>query len=320
MPSSALTDTLSLENEQLSVRLRPGQGAKLCSLLDRRTGREWLLPSQLPGRAYLQPTYGEDFSRYDTSGFDDCFPTVSACQAGEHGPSWPDHGELWSLPWEVEHQGDSLLARIEGRAWPYAFSRRIFLQGDVLCLEYTLENRSDRPFPNLWSAHPLLQVRPGMVLRLPQGARTALLNQPSDRAFGSHGESKPWPELLPGVDFSVVRSPCLGRAVKVFFPDIQEGMCGVHDPVSGEALTFAWNPSELPHLGLWLCYGGWPEDGRPGHLTVALEPCSGLPDRLDWAMQSGTCPTLPPGGRSSWGLRLRSHRLQPPLPRPSEAP
>lgn len=320
MPSSALTDTLSLENEQLSVQLRPGQGAKLSSFLDRRTGREWLLPSQLPGGAYLPPVYGDDFSRHDTSGFDECFPTVSACQAPEAGLSWPDHGELWCRPWEVERQGDALLARIEGQAWPYTFSRRARLEGDTLCLDYTLENHADRPFLNLWSAHPLLKVSPGMQLRLPGRPCAAYVNAPSDPAFGGHGERRPWPELLPGVDFSTVQPRSAGRAVKVFFPRVPEGACAILDPRSGEALSFSWNPAELPHLGLWLCYGGWPEDGRPGHLTVALEPCTGLPDRLDQARAGGTCASLPPGGRASWGLRLRSHRLPPPSSHPSEAP
>lgn len=320
MPSFPLTDTLSLENEQLSVQLRPGQGAKLSSLVDRRTGREWLLPSQLPDGAYLQADYGAAFDAFDTSGFDDCFPTVSASSIPETDLHWPDHGELWSRPWQVERQGESLLARIEGQAWPYTFSRRVSLEGDTLCLDYTLDNRADRSFPNLWSAHPLLKVNPGMKLQLSGSPSTAFLNAPADPAFGSHGETRPWPELLPGVDFSTVQPRDFGRAAKVFFPEVQEGTCGILDPQSGEALTFTWNPAELPHLGLWLCYGGWPEDGRPGHLTVALEPCTGLPDRLDQAMARRTCATLLPRGRAAWSLRLRSHRLHPPSSHPSEAP
>lgn len=315
MPSSAFTDTLSLENGQLSVQLRLGQGAKLSSLLDRRTGREWLLPSQLPGGAYLRSAYGDDFSLHDTSGFDECFPTVSACPVEGSGLQWPDHGELWSRPWEVERQGESLLARIGGQAWPYTFSRRVSLEGDTLRLDYTLDNHADRPFLNLWSAHPLLKVSPGMRLRLPGQPCEALLN-----GTGNRSQWRPWPELVPGVDFSTVQPRDCGRAAKVFFPEVSEGACAVLDPRSGETLSFSWDRAELPHLGLWLCYGGWPEDGRPGHLTVALEPCTGLPDRLDLASAQGTCASLPPKGRASWSLRLRSHRLQPPSSHPSEAP
>lgn len=30
---------------------------------------------------------------------------------------------------------------------------------------------------------------------------------------------------------------------------------------------------ELPYLGVWLCYGGWPDDGgEPRQYAVALEP------------------------------------------------
>jgi len=314
MPPSASADTLCLENAFLEVRLRPGLGAKLCSLRDRRSGREWLLPSQLPGGGYPQPSYGDDFSRFDTSGFDECFPTVSAA------PPWPDHGELWSRAWAVAQEGDSLVACIEGRAWPYTFTRRATLEEDTLRLDYTLENHATDPFPYLWSAHPLLKVTPGMRLVLPEGVHEAFVNGASDDRMGVHGEMRPWPGLAPGLDLSTVPPVTRGQAVKLFIPDMREGRAGIHDPRSGDALTFTWDPAELPHLGLWLCYGGWPMDGRPGHLTVALEPCSGMPDQLQEAAARGTCAVLGPGGRSTWNLRLRSHTHCPPNPHPGVAP
>lgn len=314
------SDTVSLQNECLLIRLMPELGAKVCSLRDRRTGREWLLPSQLPGGIYRQAAYGSDFSQFDTSGLDECFPTVSGSPHLDASVQWPDHGELWSRPWAVEAQADALLARIEGHAWPYTFTRRLSLQGESLCLDYTLENHAERPFHHLWSIHPLLNVAPGMRLLLPPSLREAFVNGASHPKLGTFGEKRPWPELVPGWDASIVQPAACGRAVKLYFPHVPEGAYGILDPGTGEALTFSWNRRDMPHLGLWLCYGGWPGDAYPGHLTVALEPCNGMPDRLLEAAERKACAVLGPGERASWSLRIRSHRFWNPQDRPGETP
>ena len=319
MHASSYSDILALENEYLRIDLMPGQGAKICSLTDLRTGREWLLPSQLPGGGYLQATCGAEFSAFDTSGFDECFPTVSEGPHPDAVFRWPDHGELWSRPWTVEPHAHGLLTRIEGQAWPYTFSRRAFLDGDCLCLDYTLENHAEMAFRHLWSAHPLLNVTPGMKLLLPGSLSEAFVNGASDPGIGCFGESCPWPELIPGLDFSTVQPVECGKAIKLFFPHVPEGTCGILDPCTGEALTFAWDRSELPHLGLWLCYGGWPGGDRPGQLTVALEPCSGMPDRLLDAAERGLCSVLEPGERKTWSLRIRSHTFWNPQDRSGES-
>lgn len=313
MPASTTIRSLTLVNEQLSLRMLPDLGGKLCSLRDRRNGREWLLPSQLAGGGYRNAAYGDDFSTSDTSGFDECFPVVGAGPHPDGTFQWPDHGELWSRAWEVEQTEDALMARIDGQAWPYTFSRRASLQGDSLCLEYAVENHAERPFTHLWSAHPLLQVRPGMKLLLPAGLREVVMNGPSRSNGEGSGDVRPWPHVLPGLDFSTVQPRACGKAVKLFCPWVSEGFCGIHDPASGEALTFRWDPAEVPHLGLWLCYGGWPTDGRPSHLTVALEPCTGMPDRLDDAVHQHSCIVLEPGERKTWNLRLQLHTHWPPI-------
>jgi galactose mutarotase-like enzyme len=298
---------LSLENAELKVQVRPGHGAKLTSILDKRTGREWLLPSQAPGGGYGAPVYGDDFSRFDTSGFDECFPNVAEGAGPGGEPRFPDHGEVWSRPWESRVEDGRITTSIEGRAWPYLLTRTASLERESLVLDYTLENRASRPFRHLWSAHPLLQVTPGMRLLLPGSPREAFVNGTSDAALGVYGDRRPWPEPVPGLDLSTVQDRSAGVAAKLFLPDVPVGSCGIQDPSTGEALTFHWSPAEIPHLGLWLCYGGWPGDGRPGHLTVALEPCTGMPDGLQEAVELGRCPELPAGARRTWSLRLRSH-------------
>lgn len=301
-----LREGFHLQNDALSVRLLPALGAKLVSLEDRRSGREWLLPSQLPDGGYREAAYGADFSSFDTSGFDECLPNVAAGPGSGGGPDWPDHGELWSRPWDVVREGEALVCRIEGIGHPYAFTRRVALEGEVLRLDYELENLGSTAFPHLWSAHPLLQATPGMRILLPEGVDEVFVNGASHPELGTFGDRRPWPEVAPGLDLSQVAPRETGLAVKLFVPNIPEGRCALWDPETGHTLACSWDVAEIPHLGLWLCYGGWPDDSRPGHLTVALEPCTGAPDALSEAAARGWCPVLPPGSRATWTLRLRS--------------
>ena len=75
----------------------PELGAKIVSLFDRRRQHEWLVP---PMRTLKQTAYGDDFVSQDMSGWDEMMPTIVACDY--QGARLPDHGEVWSIPWQVE--------------------------------------------------------------------------------------------------------------------------------------------------------------------------------------------------------------------------
>ncbi|MBK8794940.1 MAG: hypothetical protein IPM07_00345 [Anaerolineales bacterium] len=70
-------DAWALESAQLRVVTIPALGAKVVSLLDKRSGREWLAgPGDRPLRAIA---YGASFQEQDVSGWDEMFPTIVAC-------------------------------------------------------------------------------------------------------------------------------------------------------------------------------------------------------------------------------------------------
>ena len=282
-----------LQNEALRVEVVPELGGKLSSLVDLLSGREHLL--QPPEHAHRAAEYGAPFEQYDTSGFDECFPTVGACTLSD-GVFCPDHGELWPVAWEVMEQNATAIALMAtGTVWPYLFRRRLTLQNRDVILEYEVENAGDRDFPYLWSAHPLFRVSPGdRVLLPPQTHKVAVEWSANQRLEGSVA----WSE-----DSGRLTGPELGQADKLFTGVLEEGWCALryHD---GGSLTVRFCPTEIPHLGLWLCQGGWPGGDRPGHFTVALEPCTAPCDRLDHAVARGYARLLGPKQRVSWGLRL----------------
>src|SRR5919108_2274350 len=89
---------ITIENGIICARILPELGAKMTSLVRLESGHEFLLQPQRPLR---RASYGDAFAEFDTSGFDECVPTVSACRLAS-GQELPDHGELWSVPWQTE--------------------------------------------------------------------------------------------------------------------------------------------------------------------------------------------------------------------------
>ena len=300
---------VQLDNGVVEVAFLPELGGKMISLRRRATGREFLLGIPEPGRVYRRPGASAAFADFDTSGFDECLPTVAACRypGSEFADAWlPDHGELWSVPWQHQIEGEQLTLTVAGRALPFVLTRRVRLEGASVEIDYELANQSDSAFQFLWSAHPLLRVEEGARVVLPESVRELLVEGSKGERLGRPGELCGWPLATLGngerVDLSLIQSPAAGHADKLFTPRLETGQCELRFPRSNEGIRFRFDPRQTPYVGLWLCQGGWPR--VPGHFTVALEPCSGRPDSLAAASARGECRTLPPLGHARWTLSI----------------
>jgi galactose mutarotase-like enzyme len=313
---------VAVENADLRAVFIPELGCKMTELRNLRTGSQFLLAPQSVGGRYRRASYGADFADFDTSGFDECFPAVAAgpyrslsAPDRETNVKLPDHGELWSRPWTYRAEGEEAVFSIDGVVAPYRFEKRVRLAGNVLVSSYTVRNGSPEPFTFLWSAHPLLHVRPGSRLLLPEEIDTVFLNWSSDDLVGKFGDRVPWPCLNPSDrarNFGIVQERSLGVAVKAFTDVLHEGFAGIYDSAANESLMLEFDPQRVPYLGLWLCYGGWPVGVNHRHLTVALEPCTGRPDALDQAVQRGECVELAPEEEYRWTLSLSVWKGLPP--------
>ncbi len=88
-------DVYHLGNEAVELAVVPELGARLVSLKDLRTGREWMWHP--PGGLKLfRNRLGDDFSLSPLAGMDECPPTIAKC--AWQGTELPDHGEVWSAP------------------------------------------------------------------------------------------------------------------------------------------------------------------------------------------------------------------------------
>ncbi|MCX6150926.1 MAG: DUF5107 domain-containing protein [Ignavibacteriales bacterium] len=297
-----------LQNEFIKIVVLPEIGGKMIELKNKITSTQFLLEPQNGKNKYERIEYGDDFSKFDISGFDECFPNISKSTIKLEDNvevELPDHGELWSRPWNFRIEDDSIILSISGIKLCYQMEKRISINKNKIVIDYLLENTSKQNIPYLWSSHPLLKVEPGAKIILPSSVKDVFLNWASDKEIGNFGDIIPYPYLTnKRIDYSEVQNQGFGKAVKLFSSNLDNGYCALFLPAKNESLVFQFDEKVIPYLGIWLCYGGWPENAKKKHLTVALEPTSGFPDALDEAINRNTCQWLKPFAQNNWQLNM----------------
>jgi len=152
---------LTLTGDTVRVTVLPEHGARIVSLVYLPTGREllWTPPDLHSLPALPLPTYAMPYADHPAVGIDECIPTIWADTFA--GLKLPDHGEVWSVPWDVratDDADDTITTHVALRQTPFQFTRRLSLVGaSTVRLDYTLTNSGDRPHPALWALHPLMR-------------------------------------------------------------------------------------------------------------------------------------------------------------------
>ncbi|HEY3343679.1 MAG TPA: hypothetical protein VGJ97_02060 [Anaerolineaceae bacterium] len=298
-----------LSSPDLTVVIVPSMGAKIVSLVDRRRGSEWLIG---PGARPFKPAeYGAVFTDQDMSGWDEMFPTISACAYpgpnALHGASLPDHGEVWALPWQiVPSEPGSLSLAVSGRALPYRLTRTAdFPEPGSLRLRYTLQNNDADAMPYLWAAHPQFTCGPDGQVVLPDEVRQVVNTLPAEWGWGAPETRFDWPaaSALDGspVRADLVGAPDLRRGRKLFaLPHVRPSWAAVLRRDTGLWLRFEWDPQRVPYLGVWV------DEGAFNHASVAApEPMTAWYDNLALAHSTGHAAILPGGETHAWTLTVR---------------
>ena len=274
-------ELLLLRNAQLELAVVPALGAKVISLKNLRTGREWLWHPASGLKLFAnQPS--DDFSLSPLVGWDECIPTVAPCTWQSR--TLPDHGEVWPLAWKLDAAAWAegiIKTSVQLPVSSLNFTRTLELRGGVLRADYVLENAEAPATEFLWAAHPLLAVHEGDRLELTEETRGLL-------------GAEAW---LDSLEFEKDSAGCAKR----YAGPLREGRAGVFNPRTGDRLTFEWDPAECDTLGIWLTRGGW-----HGHHHLALEPTNGSADSLAAAATDHKhCGILPPHGRKHWQFQVR---------------
>ena len=274
--------TCILRSTALEIAVIPDLGAKVVSLKNLHTGREWMYhPNGSPHLFQNKPD--DDFSLSPIVGWDECLPTISPCTW--RGRALPDHGEVWNTAWNLDEAAWAngiIRTSVQLPISPFKFTRTIEVHNDALSVNYHLQNLSGERQEFLWAMHPLLALKTGDQLVLSHETRQSL------------GQLS-W---LDSLNFE----GNISSSAKVFAASLQHGQAEIFNPFSCDSLIFEWDVADCNTLGIWLTRGGW-----HGHHHVALEPSNGAPDSLAAAATKGNnCGVLVPFGHKEWKIQIRA--------------
>lgn len=269
-----------LSNQNVELAVVPELGAKIISLKNLRTGREWLW-HPAGGLKLFRNRWADDFSNSPLVGVDECLPTIAPCSW--QGRKLPDHGEAWNVPWNLDPgawANGMLKTSVTFKVSPFEFERTMELQESEVLLNYRLSNRSIADERFVWAMHPLLDLQSGDQLLLPASTREMMSEGAWMDAVGS---------AIPD-----------GNCSKLFTGPLTEGFTGIQNRETGERFEIEWNPAENSMLGLWLSRGGW-----HGHHHFAMEPTNAGDDSLAAAAERKWCGIVPGSASAAWQVRFR---------------
>ena len=301
---------------ECAVTMLPRFGGKIASI---RIGELELL--QQPLAPIAQRTQTMTFDEGDASGWDECLPSVAACvvKAETGTAEIPDHGDLWRVEWQPMIKEDhSVTYRGECFSLPLRLERTLTLtersSGWTLSLDYSVTNLSLERVPWSWAAHPLFAVEEGDRIVLPETITSLRLEGSGGGRLGKGGDSVAWPmaRLADGsrIDLRSAHAQDSEIGDKLFAGPLRgsEEWCALERPSAGLRIRVTFDVEATPYLGLWICYGGWPERPGPKQVCVAMEPSTAPVDSLEvtgpWSR------VLEPGDCFSWPMEIEIERIE----------
>ncbi|MGO8694736.1 MAG: hypothetical protein ACLQMF_13825 [Rectinemataceae bacterium] len=293
-----------LENESVRAAVLPDWGAKTVSLFHKGLGIETLW--QNPEPRFRPTAYGDSYGNGEFAGFDEMFPTVSRCFCED--PPWagtemPDHGEVWTIPWETQIEGGSATFGVHGPRFPYHLEKTVTLEGSSLVMRYAATNLSDFAMDYIWAAHPLFNASEGMRFIVPRGMDRAINAVPGP-TLGGYGIGLDFPNARRSGGGAIRLDEVPARNgvgyQKYWFADrVTEGWCMLRDDRSALTVGLSFPKEKVPYLGMWLNEGGY-----AGQYNIAPEPATGAMDRTDFAKMWAMGSVLPPKSRFEWHLAI----------------
>lgn len=292
---------VGLSSDDVEIRVVPQLGSKICSLRNRRTGREWMWSP--PGQPlYFANRTGDAFADSTLIGADECLPTIAACRWQHRDLT--DHGEVWTEAWELDAPAlaeERIVTRLRLPISPLAIERSVQLFGERVNLCYTLKNVGDDTVDYIWALHPMMAIEDGDRLHLPLECDVARLDATVINCdLGQRGDLIEFPQPAPGIRLDSLDFGREFAAVKFFTEPVSLSCAGLRNERNGDYLVYSTNPAEINTFGVWINRGGW-----SGYHHVAIEPTNGAPDALDLAVSGWRrFSSLQPGEVRHWAVDI----------------
>lgn len=290
-------DAVSIATDRVEAVFFTEFGAKFVSLKNLKTGYEFLWQ----GRQSVHPVpkYGELYVENDLCGADDIFPSINDSFYPVEpwkGTPCPPHGELWSIPWTTNIEGDTLSFRTHGIRLPYSIERQVSFSSDmVLKFDYCIRNHSPFEMPGIWALHPLFNAGEDTKIVLPEGTDQVINTLNFENRLGKAGKLHSWPVTTDkdGRIYDLSRfEPCCGVCEKIFIHGtLNEGIIMLSRNKEGASLSLRFPPEQVPYLGIWKNQGGF-----LGQDNIAIEPATGTLDDVYVSRMWEQCSVLPADG------------------------
>jgi hypothetical protein len=265
---------LALSNGRYTVELWPAKGGALVSYRDEDSGIDALWKNAMGGAPRLEPTgqpQGPGTDLFDVmdgswyvslpNGF---FP------ADYLGAPLGTHGELRSVPWEVEGiEREPGLVRVTlvgaSVRTPIVYHRQLTLRRGSGRMHWreTLSNRSAEDLPVAWLHHPTFAGPLAEGGRLVVPASSVSVNPAADPSSIQllAGHAGPWPLVPEGTggalrDCSLVPAKGSGLDHSVTLSGLGAGWGCLWNDALGLGFGMEWDPGHFPCAWSWARGGG----------------------------------------------------------------
>ena len=289
-------DAVTLENGNLRVVVLPEIGGRIWSIVYKPLNREilWHNPQIKPERHAL----GTAFDDVWCGGWEEMFPTAAPGTINQK--LFPDHGEVWCLPWtaaaEESSGADGLRLSCQAPLSSVTVEKCFRLRGDDARLEvtYTVTNMSKDELPFMFALHPALAISGGERIDFP--AMSIDVEPSYMGTLGGVAAPFAWPFALRNgnpLDLRTVRSAGSKEVYFLYGHGYQSGWCALTDRAARLSTGFVFPPNVFRSCWLFATYGGWRD-----YQVVLLEPCTSHPQQIESAIEEDRVVLLAPG--ASW--------------------
>lgn len=282
-------ETVLMENEKLKLKVIPDLGFKIASIM--YENKEFLFQPTL--LKYDQPKFNDDFSKYDTSGLDEMIPTIDSCNY--NGKILPDHGDVWSLPWDVKIRDEFIEGSVNLKSMPLSFEKKVSFENEnTIRMDYRVVNNSDEEQSYLWALHGLHNFDDDTEIIFPKNINKVLdvINN-KEIDFDSRKLTK----LKNYEDKKSYKFYMLG--------ELENGECGLYYKNCNLRYMIKFDKNINPYLGLWITKGGF-----KGEYNCALEPSNGFYDSLNIATKNNKYEKIGPFGKNTWTIQIEITKAQ----------
>ena len=298
-------NAFKLENDIIRIVVVPDLGAKITSMLIKKSNKEFLY--QLNNENLKQVGYGGDYLKSEMCGFDDMFPTISEYHYEQFpwtGAKIPDHGEVWSLKWNSHIENSSVNLEVYGVRLPYVLRKIISLEDNTIHINYEVTNPTSFDMDFLWSGHIMLNAEAGCRHIPPRGNSKAVCTYSESGLIGAYGQEFDFPKVKQAdgsiYDAGLHRGNKANDFQKFYFNNVlNEGNYSLIYP-DGHQFTVCFPFDKIPYIA------GINAEGGSFNVECAyIEPCTAPFDRPDVARLHNKCSVLKAKSGFTWELIIK---------------